>query len=100
MKRIALEDGRWFDQDKATAFDEDTWWDGRNDVSRATGSQFEHEVLYLTAGERWVKHNWSQWQGTSDVWEEIDPADAVRWLVVNGHEPHKGMDKDFSALEI
>ena len=54
------DDGRrpligWFDRDAAKGrYDEDTRWDGSNHVSVATGSQWDHEMLYRTPQDRWV----------------------------------------------
>ena len=85
MKRIVLDNGQWFDRDKADRYEEDTRWNGNNHVSLATGSQWEHEELYRTKGGRWILHSWSQWQGSTPHWEEISDVTAARWLVVNGH---------------
>jgi hypothetical protein len=86
MRRVTMTDGsgRWLDLDTTQAFEEDTRFDGRNRISVATGSQWEHETLYRTAAGTWVLHHTSAWQGTLDTWEEIDEADAHRWLVANG----------------
>lgn len=102
MKRIPLTDGsgRWFDLDKATKFEEATRWNGNNHVSRATGSQFEHEALYRTGAGRWVLNHWSQWQGSLERYEEIDDAAAAAWLATNEHEPHEACATEFAALEI
>src|SRR6476469_265050 len=54
----------WFDVDKAERFGEETRWNGENQISVNSGSQWEHEALYRTAQGRWVLHWWSQWQGT------------------------------------
>ena len=88
MRRQALTDGsgRWFDLDTAERFDEGTVWDGRNRISLATGTQWDHETLYRTKSGRWIKHWWSQWQGTVDRWEEIPEAEAAAWLVRNGYD--------------
>ena len=53
----------WFDRSTAESWGEDTRWDGSNHVSIATGSQWDHEQLYQTAGGRFVLYRWSQWQG-------------------------------------
>ncbi|WP_038040171.1 hypothetical protein [Thermorudis peleae] len=92
MKRQVLTDGtgRWFDREKATRFDEAREWDGRNWVSKATGSQWDHEELYRTKSGRWIRHWWSQWQGSTDRWEEVTEAEAVRWLLQNDYEPDGG----------
>ena len=88
MRRIALTDGsgRWFDLDSAEKFDEATFWDGRNRISRATGSQWDHETLYRTKSGHWVKHWQSQWQGSVDRWELISDDEAARWLIQNGYD--------------
>jgi hypothetical protein len=72
----------WFNIDKATAVKELTRWDG-NDMISVHAPQFEHEMLYRTAGGRWVRHAWSQWQGTNPTYEYITPAAAKAWLVRN-----------------
>jgi len=75
-----------FNIDSARSFDEGLKWDGNNHISMATGSQWNHERLWLTAGGRWVQHSWSQWQGSSERWEFIDAAEAREWLIRNEHE--------------
>jgi hypothetical protein len=102
MTRIALTDesGRWFNAAKAERYEEDTWWDGSNHISRATGGQWDHEVLWRTAGGRWILQRWSQWQGVSESFEEITAPDAAVWLVRNGHPPHPSVNAEFAALEV
>lgn len=106
--RIALTDdagapdgtGRWFDPQAAERFDEATYWDGRNHISKATGSQFDHEALFRTAGGRWVLHSWSQWQGSREVFVELTLRDAARWFAKNELEPHASCREEHAALEI
>ena len=100
MNRIALGDGRWFDADRAEAYEEDTRWDGHNHVSLATGSQWDHEELYRTRGGRWILHSWSQWQGSGESYCEISDERAARWLVANGHDAHEACATEYAALEI
>ncbi len=84
MSRIALSDGSgWFDAEKAVKFEEATFWNGNNHISRATGSQWEHEALYFTRANRWVLNEWSQRQGSIEAYREIDVAEAAQWLVEN-----------------
>lgn len=101
MSRIQLTDGsgRWFDSTRAEKWEEGTYWDGNNRVSLSAGKH-SHEVLYRTAGGRWVLHRWSQWQGVREMYEEIDNEAAARWLSINEHEPHEECAKEFAALEI
>jgi len=95
MERIYVyedheEEGRilvgWFDRHAATAYNEDTWWDGSNHVSVATNSQWEHQRLYRTRGGRWVLHAWSQWQGSRPTWTFVADDRARDWLLLNLHE--------------
>ena len=99
MSRIALDDGKWFDDDKATCYGEDTRWDGSNHISKATGSQWEHEELYHTKGGTWVLHSWSQWQGSVPSYRIIGKEEAARWLSANGHEPEE-LAAEMEALEV
>jgi hypothetical protein len=86
MKRQALTDGRWFDLERAKMYKEDTWWDGNNHVSCATGSQWDHEALWKTASGRWALNHWSQRQGSPDYWAEISEEDAARWMIKNNQD--------------
>jgi len=85
MKRVSIGDGRWFNADKADKFYEGRDFDGSNHISRATGSQWEHETLYHTAKGKWVLYHWSQWQGSRDSYTVISDQDSYRWLIRNGH---------------
>jgi len=85
MKRQNLTDdtGRWFDFDSVIDFDENSDWDGNNFISAATGSQWDHEKLYYTRSGRWILNEWSQWQGTTETYEEIGQETATQWLAEN-----------------
>ena len=88
MNRIALtgeDTGKWFDESKAVKFKEATWHNGSNFISKATGSQWDHEVLYYTKSGSWVLNNWSQYQGSNESYETIHQDDAISWLIVNDH---------------
>ena len=76
----------WFNPDQAERFDESTFWDGDNNVSFATGSEWDHETLYRTADDQWVKHFTSQYEGRGESWAILDPEEAYTWLLQNGHE--------------
>jgi hypothetical protein len=75
----------WFDPDKAAKFEEAAWWNGSNHVSKATGSQWDHEALYLTAKGSWVLNHWSQYQGSVETYESISAEAAVEWLIKNDY---------------
>lgn len=87
----------WFDDDTGEAFGEDTRWDGSNHISVNTGSQWDHECLYHTAGGRWVIHAWSQWQGSLDSYRFVDDDDARDWLLLNEHDDD--VQRLFGTLE-
>ena len=99
--RTVLTDGTgaWFDMGKATVYREDTRWDGSNHISCATGSQWDHELLYKTAGGRWILHRWSQWQGSNDTYVAIDNSSAAVWLILNGHDSET-LSAEIASLEI
>jgi len=103
MKRTVLTDGseRWFDRSKAEAFEESTEWNGSNHISLATGSQWEHQTLWRTAGGRWIVESTSQWQGSRDTRVEVTNEQAARWLSVNEYdEAHEACAVEYAALEV
>lgn len=85
VNRQSLEDGTWFNLESADAFKEATYWDGHNHISRATGSQWDHETLYRTAKGAWVLNQWSQRQGTPETYRRASLIDAQTWLAKNNH---------------
>ena len=101
-KRIALTDGtgRWFSISNSECIKEDTFWNGNNWISHATGSQWEHEALFVTKGNRFILNHWSQFQGSVETYEEISKEDAAIWLSRNNKEPHQLCEKEFNELEI
>ena len=102
MKRIALTDGsgKWFNEETSEKFDEATEWNGSNHISKATGSQWNHECLYRTKSGKWILNSWSQWQGSTESYTEIDNEDAAVWLSTNEHDPHESCEQEFQALEL
>ncbi len=86
MSRYRMDDGTIVDTDKAAeSWDEATDWNGSNHVSRATGSQWEHQKLYRSRKGRYYVEHWSQWQGTRPHVEWVSPEEAARWLVLMGY---------------
>lgn len=86
MKRIAIKDDYWFNIEKARKYEEGTFFDGRNSISRATGNQWNHQALYFTDKGNWVLNGWSQTDGTVETWALIDAEAATCWLIRNGLE--------------
>lgn len=93
MSRIKVTQGGelvgWFDPQKATAFQEGQWHDGNNFISKATGSQTEHECLYYTASGKWILNSWSQFQGSRETHELISETEAGEWFIKNEYEDHE-----------
>src|SRR5262245_19371403 len=86
MARYETEDGTVVDVDKATArWDEDTYWNGQNHISKATGDQWLHQTLYKSRKGRYYILHTSQWQGSRDQVEFVSNKAAARWLVLNDH---------------
>jgi hypothetical protein len=100
MHRVALPDGRFFDADKAQCFEEGTRFDGNNHVSLATGSQWDHEKLYLTAGGVWVVVPSSQREGRNPEPTIIDADEAARWIVRNEQDVPEALAKWCKGLEV
>jgi hypothetical protein len=105
-KRIHLVDeegqstGRWFNPDSATKYEETSDHDGRNFISRATGSQWEHEQLYRTTKGRWILNHWSQWQGSGESYTEITPKTAAAWLIRCRIDPPEDLSKYVEESEV
>lgn len=85
MERIALGNGRWFDKDKSKEYEEGTDFDGRNEISMATGDRFLHQSLFKTVGGSWVLMKWSQWAGQQTTYELVTDEEAQKWLIQNGY---------------
>lgn len=95
MQRQTIDNGSWFDLDKATKFQGKTRHDGRNFISVNTGSQWEHQDLYRTAKGAWVLNSYSSYQGRGESWEAINDQSAVDWLIRN----ERDIPKDLKHLE-
>ena len=87
MSKYKTEDGTIVDTDKSQkSWDETTDWNGNNHISRATGSQWNHETLYLSAKGRYYIVHESQCQGSLPCAEFVTNGEAARWLLNNEHE--------------
>jgi hypothetical protein len=87
MARYRMEDGVVVDTRNATAsWQEKEDWDGRNFISRATGSQWEHQTLYRSRKGRYYIEHTSQWQGSRPYAEWVSPQAAAEWLLLMDEE--------------
>lgn len=87
----------WFNPDSATRYDEDTRWDGNNNVSVNPVGQYGHQALYRTKGGRWILNTWSQYQGVEERYEFVDDATAKDWLLRNRED--KAVEQWFGELD-
>jgi hypothetical protein len=99
MARYQTHDGKMADTEKAReSWEEKSDFNGNNFISRATGSQWKHETLYLSAkGNYYIEHT-SQWQGSMPGACFVDPCAAAQWLLNNGHELPEDLQKFEEAL--
>jgi hypothetical protein len=82
-----MEDGTVVDTDKASKhYEEGSYHDGSNWISKATGGQWTHEDLYRSRKGRYYVVHSSQWQGSHDHAEWVSKQEAARWLTLNDHE--------------
>jgi len=87
MSRYRMSDGMVVDTDNATAhWEEATDWNGNNHISRATGSQWDHQTLYRSRRGRYYIEHTSQWQGSQAHAEWVSNEEAARWLILNDEE--------------
>jgi hypothetical protein len=82
-----MDDGKVVDTFLATdSWDEDTWFDGSNNVSKATGSNLDHEKLHVSSKGRYYVVSTSQWANKPDAARWLTPSEAAAWLFRNGHD--------------
>jgi hypothetical protein len=85
--KYKMDDGSIVDTAKATQhWGEETFHNGSNFISKATGSQWEHEELYRSSKGRYYVERSSQIQGHTSYAEFLTDEQATRWLLVNEHE--------------
>ncbi|MFJ5850605.1 hypothetical protein [Streptomyces sp. NPDC092903] len=87
----------WFNSDSATAYKEATDWDGSNELSVNTRSQWDHQTLYRTKNGRWVLNHWSMRQNVAERYEFTDDTAAETWLICNQH--NKAVEEWFGQME-
>jgi len=87
MTRYRMDDGTVVDTNNANqSWDEDTRWDGRNHISLATGTQWDHQTLYRSRKGRFYLEHTSQWEGKTPSAEWVSHRTAVSWLMTNEHK--------------
>lgn len=98
--KLKLENGRVLDTENSRCkYHEETDWDGSNHISRATGSQWDHQTLYGTRNSGYVLVHTSQWQGSQPSAEMISNEEAAAWLVLMGKDLPKDLVECAKAIE-
>jgi len=96
MTRYRMDDGTVVDTSLASkSWEEDTYHDGSNWISQATGSQWAHQTLYRSRKGRYYLEHYSAYQGSRSHVEWVSPEEATRWLLHNDH----GLPEDLKKLE-
>lgn len=83
MQRQAITNGngQWFNIEKAILYKEETRWNGSNNISKATGSQWHHEYLYYSASGAWILNKWSNYQDSVETYDVISKKEAIEWFL-------------------
>jgi hypothetical protein len=96
MTKYRMSDGMIVDTDKASkSWEEDTRFDGHNQISIPTGSQWEHQTLYRSRRGRYYIEHTSRWRGPLPLAEWISNESATTWLLLNEHS----LPDDLQSLE-
>lgn len=83
MATYRMEDGTIVKTENAAShWDEETDWNGRNHISRATGSQWNHQKLYKSRKGRYYILHTSNYQGSQPHAEWVSQQEAARWLML------------------
>lgn len=84
MVAIQLTDksGRWFNEGTAIRIPERTWFDGSNQISANTGSQWKHETLWLTRKGNWILEE-DIGSDSGVRYTLLDDAVAIQWISHN-----------------
>lgn len=87
MARYSMQDGSVVSTEDAPArWQERTGWSFSGDISKATGSEWEHETLYRSQeGQYFIEHT-SQRQGAAPYVLCVDPEQAYQWLLANDYD--------------
>jgi hypothetical protein len=94
MSTYQMQDGTIVKTENATqSWEEATRWDGNNHISRATGSQWDHQRLYCSRKGRYWLECWSQWQGSTPHASWVSEHTAAQWLLNNGKELPDDLEK-------
>ena len=69
-------------ENAARQWAERTDWNGRNHISRASGTEWDHQTLYRSRKGRYYIEHTSQWEGKLPRAEWVSDHEAARWLLL------------------
>ncbi len=96
MTKYRMDDGTVIDTERAAqTWEEDTRFDGHNQISVQTGTQWDHQTLCRSRKGRYYIEHTSQWQGRQPHVEWVSREEAARWLLVN----NSALPEDLADLE-
>jgi hypothetical protein len=97
MSRYRI-DGSVVDTAKARrTWKEDSYHNGSNFISKATGSEWEHQWLHQSTRGRYYIEAWSQRQGGRSVAYWVSSREAATWLRSQGHDD---LPADLACIDV
>ena len=104
-ERVPIVDGDGYDTGGtlyygavAARYEEGTTWDGRNHISTATGSQWDHEEVVRTKRGKYYIVSSSQYQGSQSKARALDLSGVAKWLVRAGYVASQVSDDDLAGI--
>ena len=87
MSKYRMSDNTVVDTNNATtSWDEDTNWNGSNNIGVSSGSQWLADALYRSRKGRYYLVTNSYIDGRPDSAEWLSNEEATRWLLANEHK--------------
>jgi hypothetical protein len=86
-------------QKARNVWEENTYFDGRNHISSATGSQWDHQMLYESSRGNFYIVSESDYQGSPTTAEFVDEKQAVMWLLQNEIDPPERLASVVAEVE-
>ena len=100
MPHYRMDNGTIVNTDSASnTWEEETYWDGNNNCSQATHSQWGHQQLYRSRKGRYYIESWSNWQGSVPRAEWVSHQEATRWLLEQEIELPEELEQYRDSIE-
>lgn len=100
MSKYKMNDGTVVNTAKASVvYTEGIRWNGSNNISLATGSQWAHETLYRSAKGRYYIEYTSDYQNSAPMATWVKDEEAAAWLLLNEHDIPDDLADAAAAIE-